>query len=136
MSLVTTPPPLQPDYGALIRFLIEPLLDSPSSLKVDCEVLGQGTRVFIRLAFADADKSVALGRGGRNVRAIQVLLKSVGQMAQQTVTLDIFGEQSADYSRPPRSASFSRPGPSRPGPSRPSVESGVPRARPRRLSDG
>ncbi|MGA1625545.1 MAG: KH domain-containing protein [Prochlorothrix sp.] len=133
-------PGTQPDYTALVRFLLEPLVESPSSLKVDCEILGQGSRVFIRVAFDGEDKGKVLGRGGRNLKAIQTVLQSVGTLAQQTVNIDVFGGHGMDNDhRDHRSSSGdgggsfrrSRPrsGPSRSGP-RPGPS--FPRTRPRR----
>lgn len=138
----TTVTIVQPDYIALVRFLLEPLVDSPSSLKVDCEILGQGSRVFIRVAFNDEDKGRALGRGGRNLKAVQSVVRAVGQLAQQAVSIDVFGGQGDEGDRPgdrDGGGSFrrsrSRSGPPRSGPPR-SGPSGsapsFPRARPRR----
>ncbi|MGA1262867.1 MAG: KH domain-containing protein [Prochlorothrix sp.] len=127
---------IQPDYIALVRFLLEPLVDSPSSLKVDCEILGQGSRVFIRVAFDEEDKGKALGRGGRNLKAVQSVVRAVGQLAHQTVNIDVFGGHGGEGDRldrgdgggsfrRSRTRSGPRSGPPSPGPS-------FPRSRPRR----
>ncbi|NEO99322.1 MAG: KH domain-containing protein [Symploca sp. SIO2E9] len=79
-----------PDYEALVRFLIEPFLESPNSLSVDCEDSNSNGRVWIRLAFEGTDKGRVFGRGGRNIQAIRTLIKAIGQAAGQSVYLDIY----------------------------------------------
>lgn len=79
-----------PDYAGLVRFLVQPLLDSPASLKVDCEVIPAKARVWIRLAFEDSDKGRVFGRGGRTIQAIRTVLEAVAQAAGHVVYLDIY----------------------------------------------
>ncbi|NEO33611.1 MAG: KH domain-containing protein [Symploca sp. SIO3C6] len=79
-----------PDYESLVRFLIEPFLESPNSLSVDCEDSNSNGRVWIRLAFEGTDKGRVFGRGGRNIQAIRTLIKAIGQAAGQSVYLDIY----------------------------------------------
>ncbi len=104
-----------PDYAGLIRFLIQPFLETPNALKVDCEFLANRSRVWVRLAFEGTDKGRVFGRGGRNLQAIRTVIDGVAKSAGQSVVLDIYGSQSRDESedRPP-----SRP-PSRGAPRRP-----------------
>jgi hypothetical protein len=83
-------PKPSPDYVGLIRFLIEPFLDSPAALKVDCEMSHVKERVWIRLAFEGTDKGRVFGRGGRNIQAIRTALQAVAQGAGQSVHLDIY----------------------------------------------
>lgn len=82
-----------PDYVGLIRFLVEPFLESPNSLSVDCEKSNANERVWIRLAFEGADKGRVFGRGGRNIQAIRTVLQAIAQGAGQFVHLDIYDEQ-------------------------------------------
>ena len=56
---------VSPNYLKLLSFLIEPLLDSPDSLKIDCEEIPSTKRVWIRLAVDEGDKGRIYGRGGR-----------------------------------------------------------------------
>lgn len=83
-------PKSSPDYVGLIRFLIEPFLDSPAALKVDCEMSNAKERVWIRLAFEGTDKGRVFGRGGRNIQAIRTAIQSVAQAAGQSAHLDIY----------------------------------------------
>jgi predicted RNA-binding protein YlqC (UPF0109 family) len=79
-----------PDYIGLVRFLIEPFLESPTSLKVDCEKSNANERVWIRVAFDGSDKGRVFGRGGRNIQAIRAVIQAAGQAAGQFVHLDIY----------------------------------------------
>lgn len=80
-----------PDYAQLVRFLMEPLLDSPESLSVNCEFVNQGKRVWVRVAFDPADRGRLFGRGGRNIQAIRTVLKAATPGSDCSVYLDIYG---------------------------------------------
>jgi hypothetical protein len=110
----TPPRSSSPDYVGLVRFLIQPFLESPESLKVDCEVSPSRPRIWIRLAFDSSDKGRVFGRGGRNIQAIRTVLEASAQSSGQAVYLDVFGgdsvtgrdeasDESGATSPPPRS---------------------------------
>lgn len=84
------PAATSPDYVRLLRFLVEPLLDSPDSLRVDCEISTR-SRVWLRVAFEGEDKGRAFGRGGRNLQAIRTVLTAIAQAAGHTLHLEVFG---------------------------------------------
>lgn len=116
-----------PDYGELVRFLIEPLLDTPDALRINCEYVRGNLGVLVRVAFEEADHGRVFGRGGRNIEAIRTVLMATAQKAGQTARLEIFGKppepSSKPDSRPPsrsrrRSGNRSMPKPA-PRPSRP-----------------
>lgn len=89
-----TDPAQIPDYLGLVDFLIKPLLESPDSLHVDCEVVNP-QRIWIRLAFEGEDLGRIVGRGGRNLQAIRQVLITAAALAGQTVHLDIYEPPSA-----------------------------------------
>lgn len=104
--------PPTPDYAGLIRFLIQPFLETPDALRVDCEMLAGGARVWIRLAFEETDKGRVFGRGGRNVQAIRNTIEGIAKTAGQTVNLDVHGsgqQREEREDRPPRDRPPSRP---------------------------
>lgn len=114
-----------PDYVSLVRFLIEPFLESPQRLSIDCEKSNAKERVWIRLAFEATDKGRVFGRGGRNIQAIRTVIKAVAQAAGQSVHLDIYessdsssrresgygGRSDVKRSSPPRPSSVPKPSP-------------------------
>lgn len=94
----------QPDYAGLVKFLVEPFLESPAALRVDCEVSPNRARVWVRLAFDASDKGRVFGRGGRNIQAIRAVLEAAAQTVGYTAHLDIYGGQDSGHegtSQPP-----------------------------------
>ncbi|MDF5718566.1 MAG: KH domain-containing protein [Rhizonema sp. NSF051] len=118
-------PTTSPDYVGLVKFLTQPFLDSPGSLKVDCEITHTRKRAWIRVAFDDTDKGKVFGRGGRNIQAIRTVLSAAADAAGHSVYLDIYGSASGnredlsfDEDReertPPRAREKRGDGPSKP----------------------
>lgn len=111
MSETETPLPqplaINPDYCGLVAYLVKPFLESPDSLKVDCEVSPRSLRVLVRVAFEGEDKGRVFGRGGRNIQAVRTVLQAIAQVAGQTAHLEVFGgqperEDGADHRRDER----------------------------------
>ncbi|NJK28067.1 MAG: KH domain-containing protein [Coleofasciculaceae cyanobacterium SM2_3_26] len=92
-------PANNPDYAGLIRFLLEPFLDAPEALRVDCEVIPGKKRVWIRVAFDGTDKGRVFGRGGRNIQAIRAVLNASATMVGYSAHLDIYGGQPSTSDR-------------------------------------
>lgn len=82
-----------PDYVGLVKFLLQPFLEIPDSLKVDCEILPRKSRVLIRVAFDGEDRGRVYGRGGRNIQAIRMVMQGVAQATGYSLHLDVFGSQ-------------------------------------------
>lgn len=110
MAETNTPPPSVPDYRQLVQFVIEPLLEFPASLSIDCETANRQQRVCIRVAFDAEDKGRVFGRGGRNLQAIRTLLSTAALAAGQSAHLEIYQAESSPPRRtlPSRSSKFSR----------------------------
>ncbi|MEB3212792.1 MAG: KH domain-containing protein [Leptolyngbyaceae bacterium] len=85
----------QPDYLELIRFLCHPFLDSPESLRIDCEHSVRTNRILVRLAIEGEDKGRVFGRGGRNLQAIRTVFQAVAGLYNQNASLEVFGSQSS-----------------------------------------
>jgi hypothetical protein len=79
-----------PDYQALARLFLEPLMDNAGSLVIDSEVTRGGHKVWLRVAFDARDKGRVFGRGGRTLQAIRQVLEATAQMAGQTLSLDVY----------------------------------------------
>lgn len=89
----SSPASHQPEYAELVQFLLTPLLDIPEHLRIDCEWTNHNQRVLIRLALDQSDQGKLFGRGGRNLNAMRTVLNAAAAVAQQSVSLDIYGEQ-------------------------------------------
>jgi uncharacterized protein len=85
--------PTSPDYTGLVTYLVKPFLESPDSLKVDCEVSPRSSRVLVRVAFEGEDKGRVFGRGGRNIQAVRTVLQAIALAAGQVAHLEVFGGQ-------------------------------------------
>ncbi|MFN7660952.1 MAG: KH domain-containing protein [Dolichospermum sp.] len=80
-----------PNYVGLVKFLVQPFLESPESLKVDCEISQTLKRAWVRIAFDTTDKGKVFGKGGRNIQAIRSVIAAAAELAGQSVYLDIYG---------------------------------------------
>ena len=89
-SLSVTETIASPDYIGLVKFLLEPFLDNPQSLQIDCESLTQTQKIWLRVAFDSTDKGKVFGRGGRNIQAIREALNTAATLAGQSIYLDIY----------------------------------------------
>ncbi|NJO97595.1 MAG: KH domain-containing protein [Pleurocapsa sp. CRU_1_2] len=115
---------VSPDYEQLARFLIEPFLENPQSLKINSEVNPQSKKVWLRVAFDKGDRGKVFGRGGRNIQAIRTTIQTAAAAQGESVFLDIYSDdppQSDDSGRRERSSSGGgnnrkRQSPSRPAP--------------------
>lgn len=85
-----------PDYVGLVRFLLEPLLESAESLRVDCEKSASKPKVWIRMSFEDPEKGRVFGRGGRNIQAIRTVLAAAAETVGESIYLDIYGSGGSD----------------------------------------
>ncbi|NMG06117.1 KH domain-containing protein [Brasilonema sp. UFV-L1] len=91
LKIGTKSPTTSPDYVGLVRFLMQPFLDYPQSLSIDCEMSYTRNRAWIRIAFESSDKGKVFGRGGRNIQAIRTVIAASAQAAGHSVYLDIYG---------------------------------------------
>jgi uncharacterized protein len=115
---------VSPDYEQLARFLIEPFLENPQSLKINSEPNPQSKKIWLRVAFDKGDRGKVFGRGGRNIQAIRTTIQTAAAAQGESVFLDIYSDeppQSDDSSRRERSSSGGgnnrkRQSPSRPAP--------------------
>jgi predicted RNA-binding protein YlqC (UPF0109 family) len=80
-----------PDYIGLVKYLLQPFLDVPNSLVVDCEQLQHTPKIWLRVAFEGSDRGKVFGRGGRNIHAIRSVLATAATAAGQSLYLDIYG---------------------------------------------
>ena len=101
-----------PNYPALVSFLLEPFLDYPGDLRIDCELLARGTKHWLRISMNESDRGRAYGRGGRNIQSIRQVLESVGTISGHVVSVEIH-EQNRQF-RPSSSSSDSSNGPKTP----------------------
>ena len=110
-----------PDYEKLVRFLIEPFLENPQTLRVNLETNPHKRKIWLRIAFDQRDRGKVFGRGGRNIQAIRTTIKTAAVTHNDLVFLDIYSDeppQSDDSGYRSRSNGSSRrkSSPSKPAP--------------------
>ncbi|MBD2260748.1 KH domain-containing protein [Pseudanabaena sp. FACHB-2040] len=81
-----------PDFVGLVRFLIGPFLESPEALSLDCELIPNRSKVWIRVAFKEEDRGRVFGRGGRNIQAIRTVVEATAKLVDWSAHLDVYGE--------------------------------------------
>ena len=71
----------------LLTYIIQSLVDNPDKVTVD-ERTASGSTVF-EVRVADGDMGKVIGRQGRIVRQIRVLMKAVAQRQGKKVSVEI-----------------------------------------------
>ena len=71
----------------LLTYIIQSLVDNPDQVTVDEHTSSNGTVFEVRVA--DGDMGKVIGRQGRIVRQIRVLMKAVAQRQGKKVSVEI-----------------------------------------------
>lgn len=74
---------------ALVRYLVESLVDSPDAVKLDVTEDEGSIRIDVTLDPDDVGK--VIGRGGRIIKAIRTLARAAGSSAGTQVDVEIIG---------------------------------------------
>ena len=72
----------------LLTYIIQSLVDNPDKVTVDEHTASGGGTVF-EVRVADGDMGKVIGRQGRIVRQIRVLMKAVAQRQGKKVSVEI-----------------------------------------------
>lgn len=94
-----------PDYLGLVKFLLEPLLDESDSLSLDCELLNNRQKVWLRLALTGPDQGKVFGRGMRNLDAVKTILQTTATQVGQSVNLELYGSPTKTTNHEPEAHS-------------------------------
>ncbi|MGF1566568.1 MAG: KH domain-containing protein [Nodosilinea sp.] len=106
----------RPDFLGLVRFLVEPFLDSPVSLRIDSEENPALAKVWIRVAFSGDERGKVFGRGGRNIQAMRSIVRATAALTGWVAYFDVYGSPDQDTSAKPGPKDFAPQRPSRPKP--------------------
>ncbi len=77
------------DTEALVRYLVESLVDKPEAVAV--EVTETETSAMYRISLDSEDVGKVIGRGGRIIKAIRTLVRAAGSTGDRSVEVDIVG---------------------------------------------
>jgi len=77
------------DIEGLVRYLVESLVDSPETVRIEATESGDTVRFAVELDADDVGK--VIGRGGRIIKAIRTLARAAGSAEGRHVEVDIVG---------------------------------------------
>ncbi len=77
------------DTEALVRYLVESLVDVPESVVID--VTETDASVMYSIALDPTDVGKVIGRGGRIIKAIRTLVRAAGSTGDRSVEVDVVG---------------------------------------------
>jgi predicted RNA-binding protein YlqC (UPF0109 family) len=77
------------DTEALVRYLVESLVDVPESVVID--VTETDASVMYSIALDPSDVGKVIGRGGRIIKAIRTLVRAAGSTGDRSVEVDVVG---------------------------------------------
>jgi uncharacterized protein len=80
-----------PDYQGIVAFLLKPFVEVESQLQVNSEFSSTRARIWVRVAFDGDDSTRLLGRGGRNIQAVRLILEGIAEASGHTAYLDVYG---------------------------------------------
>jgi hypothetical protein len=92
-----------PDFSGLVKFLVEPFLDAPEALRIDCEQNTVQAKVWIRVAFSGDERGKVFGRGGRNIQAIRNVVRATAALWGWSAYFDVFGASEQEGATPHQS---------------------------------
>jgi hypothetical protein len=76
-----------PDYGELVRFMVEHIVSQPESVEV--AVHQDGHRVTVRVRTAPSDLGKVIGRSGRHIEAIRMVVRAASLRPRDRVYVEV-----------------------------------------------
>ncbi|MGC8474239.1 MAG: KH domain-containing protein [Candidatus Dormibacteria bacterium] len=76
-----------PDYRELVSHIVRQLVSRPDDVRVEIE--GQGHHYMVRIWTAPEDLGRVIGRQGRNVEAIRMVVRSASLRARDRVQVEV-----------------------------------------------
>lgn len=87
-----SPPPTamdeaKPDYGELVRFMIQQIVSRPEAVEVAVEQ--DGHRVTVRIKTAPDDLGKVIGRNGRHIEAVRMVVRAASLRPRDRVYVEV-----------------------------------------------
>lgn len=76
------------EIAGLVESVIRPLIDNPDDLVIDARETEDGS-IFVEVRVNEEDAGKVIGRQGRVVKEIRVLMKAVAQRQGKKVSVEI-----------------------------------------------
>jgi hypothetical protein len=76
-----------PDYGELVRYMVQHIVSQPDAVEVGVEQ--EGHRVTVRIQTAPEDLGKLIGRGGRHIEAVRMVVRSASLRPRDRVNIEV-----------------------------------------------
>jgi predicted RNA-binding protein YlqC (UPF0109 family) len=76
-----------PDYGELVRYMVRSIVSQPDAVEVTVEQ--DGHRVTVRITTAPGDLGKLIGRGGRHIEAIRMVVRAASLRPRDRVQVEV-----------------------------------------------
>ncbi len=76
-----------PDYEELVRYMVQQIVSHPEAVEVEVEQEGQ--RVTVRIKSAQEDLGKLIGRGGRHIEAIRMVVRAASLRPRDRVYVEV-----------------------------------------------
>lgn len=76
-----------PDYGELVRFMVQQMVSQPDAVEVAVEQEAQ--RVTVRIKTAPDDLGKLIGRGGRHIEAVRMVVRAASLRSRDRVYIEV-----------------------------------------------
>lgn len=76
-----------PDYGELVRYMVENIVSQPDQVQVAVDQ--EGHRVTVRVQTAPQDLGKLIGRGGRHIDAIRMVVRAASLRPRDRVYVEV-----------------------------------------------
>ncbi|HUY56676.1 MAG TPA: KH domain-containing protein [Candidatus Micrarchaeaceae archaeon] len=76
-----------PDYGELVRFMVQQMVSQPDAVEVAVEQEAQ--RVTVRIRTAPDDLGKLIGRGGRHIEAVRMVVRAASLRSRDRVYIEV-----------------------------------------------
>ncbi len=76
-----------PDYAELVGYMVRALVTTPDAVAVSAQ--GAGRRVRVEVRVAPDDIGLVIGRHGRHIEAIRMVVRSAALRHQEQVQVEV-----------------------------------------------
>ena len=76
-----------PDYGELVRYMVQQMVSQPDAVEVAVEQEAQ--RVTVRIRTAPEDLGKLIGRGGRHIEAVRMVVRAASLRSRDRVSIEV-----------------------------------------------
>lgn len=76
-----------PAYGELVRYMVQQMVSQPDAVEVAVEE--DGHRVTVRISTAPDDLGKLIGRGGRHIEAVRMVVRAASLRPRDRVYVEV-----------------------------------------------